>query len=189
MWESSGIAANAATFCDAGIRERRRSGVDGAEGRAFDEFVAMSSPRLLRAAYLMCGDWGHAEDVLQDALVKTWLRWSKLEHQSAAEAYTRMVLLRIVLRASKRRWNGERSTGELPDHAGTDDHARYDEHDRVLRALSALPVRVRAMVVLRFFEDMTEAQIATALDCPVGTVKSGLSRGLAVLRQAEGVTS
>ncbi|MBV9097838.1 MAG: SigE family RNA polymerase sigma factor [Frankiaceae bacterium] len=163
--------------------------MDGDGGRAFDEFVAISSPRLLRAAYLMCGDWGFAEDLLQDALVKTWLRWSKLEHQSAAESYTRTVLLRVVIRASKRRWTGERSTETLPDRVGTDEHARYDERDRVMRALATLPVRVRAMVVLRFFEDMTEAQIATAMDCPLGTVKSSLSRGLAVLRQSEGVAS
>jgi RNA polymerase sigma-70 factor, ECF subfamily len=163
--------------------------VDGAGGGAFDAFVAHSSPRLLRAAYLLCGDWGHAEELLQDALVKTWLRWAKLDDPDAAEAYTRVVLLRLFLRAAKRRWNGERPTAELPEQPGVDAHVHYDERDRLVRALATLPARVRAVVVLRFYVDLTEAQIAAALDCPVGTVKSSLSRGLAALRQVEGMTS
>lgn len=163
--------------------------MDEAGGGAFDAFVTTSSPRLLRAAYLLCGDWGHAEELLQDALVKTWLRWSKLDHPDAAEAYTRVVLLRLFLRAAKRRWTGERPTADLPEHAGVDANTHFDEHDRMIRALATLPARVRAVVVLRFYVDLTEAQIAETLNCPVGTVKSSLSRGLAALRQVEGMAS
>jgi len=161
--------------------------VAGADGGAFEEFVAAGSPRLLRAAYLLSGDWGRAEDLVQGALVKTWLHWSRLRDHQAAEAYARVVLMRMYTRSSRRRWFGETPAGDLPEPAAPDLHARYDDRDDVMRRLNSLPPRTRAAIVLRFFEDMTEQQIAAVLGCPAGTVKSLLSRGLAALRSPEGV--
>jgi RNA polymerase sigma-70 factor (sigma-E family) len=151
---------------------------------AFDLFVVAGSTRLLRAAYLLTGDWGHAEDLLQTALAKTWLRWNRIEAEQAAEAYTRKVMLTTYAKWHRRRWRGESPTEQLPDACGPDLYAVVDERDELMRSLATLPPRTRAVVVLRFFEDMSESQIAATLDCSVGTVKSTLSRGLARLRTA-----
>jgi RNA polymerase sigma-70 factor (sigma-E family) len=155
---------------------------------AFDAFVLSGSTRLLRGAYLLTGDWGHAEDLLQTALAKAWVRWDRLNAEEAAEVYVRRIIFTTYLKWRRRRWHGEAPTELLPDSSGRDEYVDVDERDHWSRRLAALSPQARAVVVLRFFEDMTEAQIATALECKVGTVKSTLSRALARLRELESIT-
>jgi RNA polymerase sigma-70 factor (sigma-E family) len=151
------------------------------EEAAFEAFVTGRYRRLLRTAYLLTGDQGRAEDLLQASLAKTWSAWPRL-HQEVAEAYVRTVLVRTSATWWRRRWRGERPTALLPERAGPDEQARLAERDALLRALGRLPARMRAALVLRYFEDYSERQVADALGCPVGTVKSLCSRGLARLR-------
>ena len=148
---------------------------------AFQAFVAIRYHRLLQTAYLLTGDRGRAEDLLQTSLLKTWSAWHRL-HQETAEAYVRTVLVRTAATWWRRRWIGERPTAVLPDRAAPDELARVSERDALWHALARLPVRMRAALILRYFEDYSERQIAEALGCSVGSVKSLCSRGLARLR-------
>jgi len=151
-----------------------------ADRTGYDEFVAARSPRLLRVAYLLTRDWGEAEDLLQTALMKTWFAWPRLD--DAPEAYVRKIIATTFISWRRRWWVREVSHDTLPERATSDGTAIVDERSRLWPALGRLPARQRAVLVLRFFEDMTEAQVATALGCSVGTVKSQSSRALAKLR-------
>jgi RNA polymerase sigma-70 factor (sigma-E family) len=146
----------------------------------FAAFVAGRSPRLLRTAYLLTRDWALAEDLLQTALAKCWLVWSRLDDDP--EAYVRRAVVTTYASWWRRRWNGETPSEELPECAGHDPTSRVDDRDEVWRALGRLPRRQRAVVVLRYFEDLTEAQVAEALGVSVGTVKSQTSKALRTLR-------
>ena len=156
---------------------------DPAAEAAFREFVAARSPALQRTAYLLVGDWGLAEDLVQTALVKTYLAWRRLDGLGAIEPYARTVLVHTASRWWRRRWRGERPTAALPDRPVADDADAAAERDRVWRLVLTLPARQRAVLVLRFYEDLTEAQTARVLDVSVGTVKSHTARALAALRQ------
>lgn len=150
---------------------------------AFAEFVAARSPALHRAAYLMVGERQLAQDLLQEALTKTYVAWPRLRDPGRAEAYTRKAITTTAISWYRRKsWQGERPTGTLPDAiaAGHDDAVAQREWLWV--ALQDLPPRQRAAIVLRFYEDLTEAQTAAAMGCAVGTVKSQVSAGLAKLR-------
>lgn len=149
----------------------------------FREFVAARSGALLRTAYLLAGDWGTAEDLLQTALTKTYLAWKRLGTIEAVEPYTRRVLVNTATSWWRRRWHGERPTGDLPEQPGPDRHEEALERDVLWRHVRALPVRQRAVLVLRFYEDLSEAQTAELLDISPGTVKSQTSRALATLRR------
>ncbi|ALG13298.1 SigE family RNA polymerase sigma factor [Kibdelosporangium phytohabitans] len=155
----------------------------------FEQFVANRSGALLRSAYLLCaGDRGAAEDLLQDVLERMYPRWKRLKGEP--EAYVRAALAN----ASANRWRRRsRRVSETPltDEPRTAVSGPEDQvaaRDEVVRALGALPERMRAVIVLRFYEDMTEADTADALGCGIGTVKSQTSRGLAKLRQLLGET-
>ena len=150
--------------------------------QSFDELVEACSPRLLRTAWLLTGDPQLAEDLLQTALASTYLRWGRLRDTGAAEAYVRKVMASTASKWWKRKWHGERPTDVLPEHAGGDDYDAVDDRQALRRALALLPARQRACVVLRFYEDLSEAQVADVLDCSVGTVKSSTSRALVRLR-------
>lgn len=154
-----------------------------ADRAGFEGFVAARSPRLLRVCYLLTRDWAAAEDLLQTSLAKAWFAWDRVADEP--EAYVRAVIANTYASWWRRRWRGEVPTGELPDLALPDrrDAVReVDERDEVWAALGRLPRRQRAVVVLRFFEDLTERQTAEALGISVGTVKSQTSRALATLR-------
>jgi RNA polymerase sigma-70 factor (sigma-E family) len=144
----------------------------------FDEFVAARSPRLLRTAYLLTRDHALAEDLLQTALTKAYLAWSRVEGDP--EPYVRRILVNTYASWWRRKWNGEQPTEELPEHGHHDDRA--GESGDLWDALARLPRRQRAVVVLRYFEDLTEAQTADLLGISVGTVKSQTSKALARLR-------
>jgi RNA polymerase sigma-70 factor (sigma-E family) len=146
----------------------------------FDEFVAARSSRLLRTAYLLTRDHGLAEDLLQTALTKAWFAWSRIDGDH--EAYVRKVIVNTYSSWWRRKWRGEQPAEDLPEEQGAD-HAdgSAGTHD-LWDALGRLPRRQRAVVVLRYFEDLTEAETARVLECSVGTVKSQTSKALAKLR-------
>ncbi|MFF7221154.1 SigE family RNA polymerase sigma factor [Streptomyces massasporeus] len=150
----------------------------------FDEFAAARWSTLLHVARLLTGgDRQRAEDLVQEALVKLWFAWPKITDQ-APEAYVRTVLVRLAARSARRRWWGERPVEQLPDRAGpVDVSSAVAERSRLEGALAQLSPKQRAAVVLRYYEDLPEAQVAQALGCPVGTARSHASRGVARLRQ------
>jgi RNA polymerase sigma-70 factor (sigma-E family) len=148
----------------------------------FRAFVAARYASLVRTARLIAYDASHAEDLTQSALVTTYARWPRLRDPGAAEAYTRAVLVRQCIRAGQRRWRGERPSAALPEVAGPDRFREVDEADAVRRALAQLPVDQRAVLVLRYYADLTEQAIAEMLGCSVGTVKSRAHRALTALR-------
>lgn len=149
----------------------------------FREFVIVRSPSLLRAAWLLTGNEASAHDLVQVTLLKAWSRWERVIRADAPEAYVRKVLMSTFLTWRRRRWHGELAVPELPELAtSADEISRADVRASVAAALRALPPRQRAVVVLRYFADLTEAQAAMALGCSVGTVKSQTARALARLK-------
>ncbi|MFG3589928.1 SigE family RNA polymerase sigma factor [Streptomyces sp. NPDC047990] len=154
----------------------------GAEG--FDDFVAARWSALMHLARLLSGGDRHrAEDLLQEALVKLWFVWPRIADE-APEAYVRKVLARAAARSARRRWWGERPVERLPDlPQAVDESAAVVERSRLETALAQLPPRQRAAVVLRYYQDLPEKQVAEALGCPLGTARSHASRGVARLRQ------
>ncbi|MEU4398411.1 SigE family RNA polymerase sigma factor [Micromonospora orduensis] len=152
----------------------------------FREFVAARSAALLRTAYLLTGDWATAEDLLQTALTKTYLAWKRLGGIDAVEPYARRVMVNTSTSWWRRRWHGERPTEVLPERAGVDEIEQQLDRDLLWRHLKELPTRQRAVLVLRYYEDMSEAQTAAMLDISPGTVKSQASRALATLRRRMG---
>ncbi|WP_238451757.1 SigE family RNA polymerase sigma factor, partial [Micromonospora sp. 4G55] len=152
----------------------------------FRDFVAARSSALLRTAYLLAGDWATAEDLLQTALTKTYLASKRLGGIEAIEPYARRVMVNTSTSWWRRRWHGERPTEVLPERAGVDEIEQQLDRDVLWRHLTALPARQRAVLVLRFYEDMSEAQTAALLEISPGTVKSQTSRALATLRRRLG---
>jgi RNA polymerase sigma-70 factor (sigma-E family) len=153
------------------------------EDRAeFHAYVSARSPKLLRTAYLLTGSRPDAEDLLQTALAKTYLAWPRIADRGALDAYVR----RVMVNARTSRWRlrrvQETPTAEPPESPDRDATAGRDLHDALWRALATLPPRQRAAVVLRYYEDLSEAETADALGISVGTVKSTVSRALTSLR-------
>ncbi len=149
----------------------------------FRDFVAARKAALLRTAYLLAGDWATAEDLLQTALTKTYVAWRRLGAIEAAEPYARRVLINTATSWWRRRWHGERPTAVLPERSYPDRVDERAERDALWRHVQALPTRQRAVLVLRFYEDLSEMQTARLLGVSVGTVKSQCSRALAALRR------
>ena len=153
----------------------------------FVEFVAARSTALQRAAYLMVGDVGLAQDLVQEALVKTCLAWPRLRDHGAAEAYTRKVITTTALGWFRRRaWSAERSSDKPPDRPSPGHADGVDQRTWLWECLQQLPPRQRVAIVLRYYEDLTEAQTAEAMKCAVGTVKSQVFAGLTKLRTLVG---
>jgi RNA polymerase sigma-70 factor (sigma-E family) len=146
----------------------------------FDEFVAARSRALLRTAYLLTHDHALAEDLLQTALTKAWFAWRRIDGNP--EPYVRRILVNTYASWWRRKWNGEHPTDELPEGPAADPERPSSEPTDLWTAMARLPRRQRAVVVLRYFEDLTEAQTAEALGCSVGTVKSQTSKAFAKLR-------
>lgn len=144
----------------------------------FDDFVAARSPALLRTAYLLTRDHALAEDLLQTALTKAWFAWRRIDGHP--EAYVRRILVTTYASWWRRRWNGEQAHETLPERA-VDPADAEASHD-LWQAMTQLPRRQRAVVVLRYFEDLSVAETAAALEVSEGTVKSQLSKALAKLR-------
>lgn len=146
----------------------------------FDEFVAARSSRLLRTAYLLTRDHALAEDLLQTALTKAWFAWSRI--QGDPEPYVRKVLVNTFASWWRRKWNGEHAYAEPPEVVAPGEHDAADQRQDLWTAMGRLPRRQRAVIVLRFVEDLSEAETARLLGISPGTVKSQTSKALANLR-------
>ena len=135
----------------------------------FTAFVAACSPRLARTAYLLTRDHALAEDLLQTALAKSWLAWSRIDGDP--EPYVRRTLVNTYTTWWRRRWNGETPTDTVPEPAARTDATRtVDERDLLWQALGRLPKRQRAVLVLRYYEDLSVEATAELLGCTTGTV-------------------
>ena len=148
---------------------------------AFRAYVVARSSAHLRTAYLLTGNRADAEDLLQTALAKTYLAWDRIRDREAVDGYVRRVLVNTQT-SFWRRKRPEALYDEVPDAPGRDALADTDLHDALWTALSRLSSKQRAAVVLRYYEDLSEAETARVLGVSVGTVKSTTSRALATLR-------
>lgn len=155
--------------------------VGAAPDDGFDGFVAARGDALWRSAWLLTGDRQLAEDLVQTALGKSWRAWPRVG-PDGFEAYVRRVMYTTYVSWWRRKWRGERPTEHLPERPALAEDA--DARNDLVAALAGLPRGQRAVVVLRYFEDLTEQQTATALGIGVGTVKSQCSRALAALRSS-----
>jgi len=155
------------------------------ERAEFEGFVEARSSRLLRTAYLLTHDWGLAEDLLQTSLAKAWFAWPRFDTNPVA--YVRRTMVTTYTSSWRRKWRAEVPDGELPDSGRPDETAARDDRAALWHSLGRLTPRQRAMLVLRFYEDLSEAQTANLLSCSIGTVKSTTSRALAQLRLDPGL--
>lgn len=146
----------------------------------FAELVHACWAGLYRTAYLMLGDAAEAEDLVQTALAKTYASWRKVRSVEAAPGYARTTLVNTAASwFRKKGWRNERPTDVLPE---TQHEADLSDRPVLMDALATLPPRQRAVVVLRFYEDLSVSQVARALDVTEGTVKSQTSEALSKLR-------
>lgn len=152
----------------------------------FDEFVAAHVNDLLRTAYLIAWDEVEAEDLVQECLFKVARRWPRVRSMDQPLAYARRILINLATDGARGRARRRVELG-TPSANGAecsvDPLAALDTHAELVEALGQLPPRQRAVLVLRYFHDLTEAQAAEVLGCSPGTVKSNASRGLARLRE------
>jgi RNA polymerase sigma-70 factor (sigma-E family) len=162
----------------------------------FRDFMHGRWPAMVRLAYALTGDQGHAEDVAQTAFARAYASWPKVRRTGSPEAYVRRIVINENLNRFRKHRVAERLTGTLPD-SGTgalagplaaadaaDATRQYDDRSVLIAALQRLGPKQRAVIVLRYWLDLTEAEIAAALGCSVGTVKSQAARALATLRQS-----
>ena len=152
------------------------------DAAGFCEFVTSRQSALLRTAYLLTGNRADAEDLVQAVLAKTFQAWDRIEDRGALDGYVRRTMVNTQISWWRRRRVEEYPTDELPDRPAADPPAGSDWEDTLRRAVDRLPQRMRAAVLLRYYEDMTEAEIASALGVTPGTVKSTVSRAMAKLR-------
>jgi RNA polymerase sigma-70 factor (sigma-E family) len=163
-------------------RARNGGRTSGADDRGFGEYVSARSRALLRTAYLLTGNVADAEDLVQAALAKTFLAWDRIEDRGAVDGYVRRAMVNTHISWWRRRRVEEYPTDVIPDQAVADHAVSSDLQETLRRAIDRLPQRMRAAVVLRYYEDMTEAEVAEALGVSLGTVKSTVSRAVAKLR-------
>jgi RNA polymerase sigma-70 factor (sigma-E family) len=150
----------------------------------FTEFAVAEMTRLRRTAYLLCGDWHAAEDLTQVALTRTLLAWRRISKQDNAHAYAHRTLVNAYLGQHRTRRAGEIPVEKVPEPTGP--FGTADLRVVLIQALAALPPRARAVVVLRYWEDLSIDQVAAILRCSAGNVKSQSSRGLLKLRDLLG---
>ncbi len=158
--------------------------VEGQDNGEFADFVRSSSRELQRSAWLLCGDWHSAQDLVQTALAATWPRWVDIQRDDRPQVYVYRVMVNAHLRARRRRWRGELPTAELPEPPAAPPAHPTEMRDELRRALSRLSPQQRTVVVLRYFVDLSEADVATAVGCSIGAVKSHASRAVRTLREA-----
>lgn len=148
----------------------------------FEEFVAARSAALFRTALLLTGDPDAADDLVQATLERACRKWARVARADSPEAYVR----RILVNLAKDRWRHDRGRHELPLTeeliGGADPAHRVDQRDELIRALQRLPLRMRTILVLRYFDDLDDSSIATLLGLSQSTVRSQCARGLARLR-------
>jgi RNA polymerase sigma-70 factor (sigma-E family) len=146
----------------------------------FTEFVLARGSELHRTALLLTHSTASAEDLVQMALVKAWRSWDRIH--SGPEAYVRRIIVNEFASGWRRRWRGEQPVEQLPQSGDPGFEDAVTTREMLITALASLPPRQRAIIVLRFFHDYTEARTAEELGIKVGTVKSQTARALAALR-------
>ncbi len=152
---------------------------------SFEDFVAARGGALWRSAWLLTGDAGRAEDLVQTALSKSWRQHPRVEASGGSfEAYVRRAMVTTYTSWWRRKRPVEDLVSGIPDHSGASPTDALDAQLDVLGALEDLPPKQRAVVVLRYYEDLTELETARALDCSVGAVKQHHSRAIRALRQS-----
>lgn len=157
----------------------------GGEVAGFEEFVAGRYPSLVRLGALLTGDPRLGEDLAQEGLLAGYRAWRRIgQPGERPEGYVRQVMVRTAARSRRRRWWGEVPSGELPDVVDGGFADRADVSAQVFAVLRGLPADQRVVLVLRFWADASEAEIARLLGVPAGTVKSRTSRALAALRSS-----
>ena len=150
----------------------------------FAAFAAASGPALRRTAYLVCGDWDRAADVVQEALIRVYVAWPRLDPDRDLRAYARRAAVRVAIDQSRKRSSREVPTPRAGDRPLADPTDLVAERALLMAALADLPPRQRACVVLRYYEDLSVETVAEVLGCRSGTVKSQTARGLDALRVA-----
>jgi RNA polymerase sigma-70 factor (sigma-E family) len=154
----------------------------------FEEFATARLPALLRFAYLLCGDRELARDLVQDALTRALVRWNQVARADRPYAYVRRIVTNEYLALRRRRWlrtvplAGAVLDGRLAPVHRPDARSRLEDRDGLWQKLAALPSQQRAVLVLRYYEDLSDAEISEVLGCRTGTVRSHASRALATLR-------
>ncbi|MEV4702510.1 SigE family RNA polymerase sigma factor [Actinoplanes sp. NPDC049316] len=153
--------------------------------REYTEYVAGRLPRLHRTAYMLCGDAHRADDIVQATLTALYVNWKRVAAADNVDAYVQSILVRRYLDERRLRWSRVR-LGGVPAHAVSTAAAEHGivERDALVTALRALPKGQRAVIVLRYFDDLSVEATAEVLGCSAGNVKSQCSRGLAALRDA-----
>jgi RNA polymerase sigma-70 factor (sigma-E family) len=149
----------------------------------FVEYVSARLARLHRAAYLMCGDPHRADDLVQASLISLYMRWKQARDAENLDGYMHRIMVRRFIDERRSRWARVLLRDQLPDIPSAPD-ASVEDHDSIVAALRRLPKGQRAVIVLRYFSDMSVEATAAALGCSVGNVKSQCARGLANLRDA-----
>ena len=150
----------------------------------FSAFAAACRPALRRTAYLVCGDWERAADVTQEALIRVYVAWPRLDKDPGLRAYARRAVISVAIEQARRRSSREVPTTHAGDRVVDDCTGQVDDRLLLMSALAELPARQRACVVLRFYEDLGVEAVAEVLGCRPGTVKSQTARGLDALRAA-----
>jgi len=164
--------------------------MDESDEDSFRRFALVSAASLRRCAFLFCGDWHLAEDLVQAAMIKIYRSWTRVRQRDTLANYGRTVLLRTWLDEKRRPWRrAERSEADLPEVSAdgadpADETGRLWARELVHQGLLRLPRRQRAVLVLRYFDDLSVAETAEIMRCSEGTVKSQTARGLAALRVA-----
>ncbi|TWF99361.1 SigE family RNA polymerase sigma factor [Kitasatospora viridis] len=161
------------------------------EEAEFSAFVQGRWNGLVRTAYLLTGNRHDAEDLAQTALAKAYASWRRVRSSTSPDAYLRRILVTSNIDRFRKRRLTEYPTGDLLEPSGphpADASAQVDQRQVLFAVLATLPARQRAVVVLRYWEDLAEAQVADALGCSIGTVKSQAAKGLAKLRAHPGLT-
>jgi RNA polymerase sigma-70 factor (sigma-E family) len=149
----------------------------------FGEYVRARGGALLRAAQALTGNRADAEDLVQATLVKTYQSWDNVADPAALDTYVRRVMVNTHISGWRRRRVDEYPTDQVPDSVAADRTGDSDLQELVQRAVDRLPSRMRAAVMLRFFDDMSEPEVAAVLGVSVGTVKSTVARAVAKLRE------
>lgn len=148
----------------------------------FRNFAESNMRNLRRTAFLLCGDWHHADDVVQNVLSKLYCKWSKIQQRERVDAYVRTMLVRATFDRQRRlSWHREITSAQPPEMPSGDNN-QIEDRIVLLDALAKMPPRQRAVLVLRFWDDLDIADTAAALGCSEGTVKSQTARGLIHLR-------
>jgi len=159
----------------------KRGAAVGDSGSDFDAFVVRRYAALVRFGYLLTGNRASAEDLVQNALFRTYRRWQQLDEKDDPTAYVRKAMVNAHISWTRLLASREQLIAEPPDRPGAEGGDIEGLH--MWGQLAALPARMRAVLVLRFYEDLSEADTARVLGCSAGTVKSQTSRGLARLRR------